>query len=320
MCRGKRCLFGRTLDIECSYGEQVVLTPRNFKLNFRHAGEMAKHLAVLGMAYVADGVPLYYDAVNEAGLAMAGLNFPQSALYHAPVQGLRNVASFEFIPWVLGQCRSVREAKEMLKNTVITKDSFSQSLPAATLHWMISDRESSVVVESVAEGLRLYENRFDVMTNEPQFPYHATRVVDYMGIGTAPPRNELCPSVELSAYSRGMGAIGLPGDYSSGSRFIRAIFAKEHTASVCSDSPEAEVSRFFHVIGTVVTPLGCVRTDSGDKELTVYTSCADTDELIYYFTTYSCRRIRAVRMCDAELDSNELVCHSIAGGEDIQII
>ncbi len=320
MCRGKRSLFGRTLDLECSYGEQVVLTPRNFKFDFRYAGEMATHLAVLGMAYVADGVPLYYDAVNEAGLAMAGLNFPRSAVYRTPVPGLQSVASFELIPWVLGQCRSVREASEMLKVAVITNDSFSPSLPASTLHWMISDRESSLVVESVVEGLRLYENRFDVLTNEPQFSYHATHIVDYMGVGTATPRNELCPSVELSAYSRGMGAVGLPGDFSSSSRFIRAVFAKEHTAAVSADSSEAEVSRFFHVIGTVSTPLGCVRTDRGDKELTVYTSCADTDELIYYFTTYSCRRIRAVRMCDAELDSSELSCHSIAGGEDIQII
>lgn len=76
--------FGRNLDLWYSYGESVVITPRNYPFSFRLAGEMAHHYALIGIAHVADGVPLYYEATNEKGLSVAGLNFPGNACYDAP--------------------------------------------------------------------------------------------------------------------------------------------------------------------------------------------------------------------------------------------
>ena len=106
--------FGRTLDYEHPHGEEVTFTPRNFPLPFRHLETMESHYAILGMAYVAEGYPLYFDAMNEKGLAMAGLNFVGNARYAGVKEGKDNVAQFEFIPWVLSRCACVAEARKLL--------------------------------------------------------------------------------------------------------------------------------------------------------------------------------------------------------------
>ncbi|MBQ7337370.1 MAG: choloylglycine hydrolase [Clostridia bacterium] len=309
---GERHLFGRTLDLECSYGEQVVITPRNFRLDYLHEAAMPTHAAMIGVACVAAGRPLYYDAINEAGLAMAGLNFPAYARYHAPAAGAYNVASFELIPWVLGQCRTREEALALLRHTNITTDCASDALPATPLHWMVADRSGASVVESVETGTMIYENPFGVLTNSPPFLYHLTHLTDYMQLGAAPAQNRLCPSATLRAYSRGMGAMGLPGDGSSASRFVRAVFAENHTTTVQGE----EISRFFHVMDAISVPRGCIRTDEGKEVLTLYTSCADTATGQYYFTTYGCRRIRGVSL-DGAREGGALSCISMQGEEDI---
>ena len=95
--------FGRTLDYEFSYGDQIVITPRNYAFNFRHVGDMKNHYAIIGMAHVAEDYPLYYDAMNEKGVAMAGLNFVGNAVYAEIKPDVENIAQFEFIPWILSQ-------------------------------------------------------------------------------------------------------------------------------------------------------------------------------------------------------------------------
>ena len=107
--------FGRTLDYEFSYGDEVTITPRNYPFSFCSMGLMKRHYAIIGMAYVTDNYPLYYDAINEKGLGMAGLNFVGNADYKEPAQDKDNLAQFEFIPWILGQCSTVKEAKTLLE-------------------------------------------------------------------------------------------------------------------------------------------------------------------------------------------------------------
>ena len=106
--------FGRTLDYEFSYGEEIVVMPRNFPISFRHMGEMKHHYALIGMAHLAGNFPLFYDAINEKGLGMAGLNFVSNADYKPFAPGKDNVAPFEFIAWILSQCTSVKEARLLL--------------------------------------------------------------------------------------------------------------------------------------------------------------------------------------------------------------
>ena len=162
--------FGRTLDYEFSYGDEITITPRNYPFHFRKMGMMGSLYAMIGMAYVPEDFPLYYEAINEAGLCIAGLNFVGNAVYQKEVQADKdNIAQFELIPWILGQCVSVKEARKLLANVNLIDIPFSSTLPPAQLHWMIADREEAVTLESVAEGLRIYDNPVGVMTNNPPF-------------------------------------------------------------------------------------------------------------------------------------------------------
>ena len=99
--------FGRNLDLEFSYKETVTIMPRNYSFSIRHEADIDNHYAIIGMAYVVDDYPLFYDGINEKGLGMAGLNFPDNAFYMPQEDGKDNIAPFEFIPWILGQCASV---------------------------------------------------------------------------------------------------------------------------------------------------------------------------------------------------------------------
>ena len=300
----KDAYFGRTLDIECSYGEEVIVTPRNFGFSFRHAQGKRSHYAIIGMGTVRDGYPLYYDAANEFGLGMAGLNFPTNACYFPLQEAKENVTPFEFIPWILGQCKSVKEAREYLSRLNLCNTPFSKDLPLSPLHWMITDREESIVVESVKESLHIYENPVGVLTNNPPFSYHLLHLCDYMTLTNQPPvarfgKNFLVP------YSRGMGAMGLPGDFSSASRFVRAAFVRQNAVSESDEM--SSISQFFHILGSVEQVRGCVLLEDGKHELTAYTSCINLDRGIYYYTTYENRSICAAHLFKCNLEGSELV-------------
>ena len=161
--------FGRNLDLDRSLGETVTITPRRYPFAFRRAGRLEAHYAMIGVAHVADGCPLYYDAVNERGLAMAGLNFPLSTKYQAERTDRDNVAPFEFIPWLLGQCADLEEARRLLARANLIGLPFSDHLPLAPLHWLIADRSGAVAAEPLREGLSVQDDPAGVLTNEPPF-------------------------------------------------------------------------------------------------------------------------------------------------------
>ena len=262
--------FGRTLDYEFSYGDEITVTPRNYPFEFRHMGKSESHYAMIGMAHVAGGYPLYYDAVNEKGLGMAGLNFVGNAVYQDVVPGRDNVAQYEFISWILGNCASVGEARVALDSMNLTGTPFSEQLPAAQLHWIIADRNGAITVECMADGLHVYENPVGVLTNNPPFPQQMFLLNQYMGLSPKQPVNTFAPEVGLNTYSRGMGAIGLPGDLSSTSRFARVAFVKQNSMS--GDSEAESVSQFFHILGSVDQQRGCCEVAKDKYEITIYLS------------------------------------------------
>ena len=307
--------FGRNLDLEYSYKETVTITPRNYEFKFRQVEEIKNHYAMIGMAYVANNYPLYYDAINEKGLGMAGLNFPGNADYKEIEEGKANIAPFEFIPYVLAQCSNVDEAKNLLKNINIAKINFSDELPASPLHWIISDKEKSITVESVKDGLKVYDNPVGVLTNNPTFDIHMFNLNNYMALSTEQPENNFSKALNLDKYSRGMGGLGLPGDLSSASRFIKATFTRMNSKSGNSESES--ISQFFHILGSVYQQRGLVHMGEGKYEITIYSSCCNLDKGIYYYITYENTQVTGVDMYKENLDSNDLVNYDLIKGQKI---
>ena len=308
--------FGRTLDYEFSYGDEVTVTPRNYPFHFADQGELQTHYALIGMACVTEEYPLYYDAVNEKGLGMAGLNFVGNAVYNDWKEGRDNIAQYELIPWILGQCATVKEVRALLAKINITNRPFNEKFPLAQLHWIIADSAGTITVECVQEGLKIYDNPVGVLTNNPPFDEQMFALKNYMHLSAKSPVNTFAPGLELTPYSRGMGAIGLPGDLSSQSRFVRVAFTKMN--SISGEGEQESVSQFFHILGSVDQQRGCCVLDDGRCEVTLYTSCCNASRGIYYYTTYNNHQITAVDMHRENLDGEKLVYYPAIKEEQIR--
>ena len=288
---GSNPYFGRNLDFEHGFGECITITPRNHPLPFRKANDRANHYAMIGMAVTDNTYPLYFDATNEYGLSMAGLYFPDNAVYLPEKEGVDNITPFEFIPWILSQCKTIQDAKSILQKTNLINIAYSQACPLPPLHWIIADSANTITVEPTVDGLKIFDNPIGVLTNNPPFPYHLYNLSNYINLTREEPTNRFAPEYEIKIFSRGMGAIGLPGDLSSASRFVRASFVKLN--STPGSTEEENVSQFFHILGAVEQPKGCVYLGEKEYEVTIYSCCCDMEKGIYYWKEYgeqSCKR------------------------------
>lgn len=310
--------FGRTLDYERSYGEEIVITPRNYVFHFREMGAVKKHYAMIGTAHVEDNYPLYYDAVNEKGLGMAGLNFVGNAHYEDRMPGKDNVASFEFIPWILAQCASVQEARKLLERVNLVNLSFNELLPPAQLHWIIADKKGALTVETRGKEVMVYDNPVGALTNNPPFDEQMFQLNNYMNLSPREPKNNFCSKLPLHTYSRGMGALGLPGDLSSQSRFVRVAFTKMNARPGVSELEN--VNQFFHILGSVFQTRGCCELKDGSYEATIYTSCCNADKGIYYYTAYDNPGITGIDMRRENLDAASLIVYPLVLSGQIRML
>ena len=246
---------------------------------------------------------------------MAGLNFPGNAVYGKPQENRDNIAHFELIPWLLCQCATVQDAAQLLHRLQLTDTPFSSKLPTAELHWLLADKTEAIAIESTADGLQVHRNPAGVLTNNPPFPEQLRLLSNYMQLSPKPPINRFSDRLDLCPDSRGMGAIGLPGDLSSQSRFVRATFTKLN--SVSGHGENESISQFFHILETVSQTRGCCILEDGALERTVYTSCCNADKGIYYYTTYHNRQIAAVHLHRTNLNSDKLQSYPLLNDEQI---
>lgn len=288
--------FGRNMDIDFDFGQQAVILPRECPVVTGNAGTLLRHYALIGTARMEDGVPMYAEACNEKGLCMAGLNFPGNAVYaERAKEGKTSLATFELIPYVLGKCASVKEATELLQNAEITSDAFKPTLPVAPLHWIVVDETGSVTVERTQKGLAVYDNLLGVLTNNPPFPFHLKNVKKYAGLSASFDQNSGA-RVDKTDFSEGLGAVGLPGDFSSPSRFVKAWFLLEN--SICGESVKEKVSQTFHILSAVAMIRGAVKTESGREDVTAYSCCIDARRHAYYYKTYDSLAVRRIRLSE----------------------
>lgn len=310
--------FGRNLDFECRFGEKVAITPRNYEFKLKKEKTFKTKYAMVGMATVVDDYPLYAEASNEKGLAIAGLYFPDYAYYKEPEGGKINITPFELIPWALGNFETIKELKPSINNLNITNVPFSENIPLTPLHWMVSDKEDCIVIEQTKEGLKIYSNPVGVLTNNPPFFYHLTNLNNYLNITPNYPENRFSSKITLDAYGNGMGSLGLPGDSSPSSRFIRAAFNKLN--SVCEIDEESSVSQFFHILDSVSLTRGATITKNKNCDITNCSCCINVTKGIYYYKTYDNNQITAVKMNEKNMNSDKLDIYELVEKQQINYI
>ncbi len=264
--------FGRTLDHQFSYGEGELTIPKGFDFGFRKTEDRPSLYEIKGVGIMQNGYPLLFDGMNSEGLCMAGLNFSGNCVYADQNRYSEGIASFEFIPWVLSQNKNVREAVEKIKNTVILDTPFAENTPPAPLHWILADSHDCAVAEQTAEGLKVFDNAFGVLANDPTFDWQTENLRRYVNLTPYEKEKGFSETAPLSPIGLGSGAVGLPGDWSSPSRFVRASFVRNNYIP----TEKGAVEDFFSILATVEQPSGICRLANGTLERTLYKVCYDT--------------------------------------------
>ena len=307
--------FGRTLDLEYRFNEKVVVTPREYEFTLKNEKSFKTKYAIIGMATIVNNYPLYAEAANEKGLGVAGLYFTDNCHYKEEETGKINITPFELIPWILGNFGSIEELRNKLTSINIINKSFEENIPLTQLHWMISDSKESIVLEQTIEGLNIYDNTVGVLTNNPPFDYHLINLNNYLNLSVNFAENRFTDKIMLDTYANGMGAIGLPGDSSSASRFVRTVFNKLN--SVCDTKEEDSVSQFFHILNSASMLKGLVVTKDNKFDITNYACCINLSQGIYYYKTYNNNQITAVKLNDRNMNSDKLDVYDLIENQQI---
>ena len=318
----KNEFFGRTFDYHKSFGERILITPRNFL----QIGKEKNQYAMIGVGVKDGETPLYFDAMNERGLFAAALNFRGCALYGVQNGRGAGVSSSHFISFVLGYFKSVSELRDLEGELWITPEGVGGAEPTP-LHWMVCDGSECIVIESTKDGLAFYDNDIGVLTNSPNFAFFKTRMQDFASLHPSNADNLMFDYEKNSnyPYSHSLGALGLPGDYSSVSRFAKAAFVSkyirhvgscigglaeghsEKEATEAEDLKKGKINSFFRIMSSVSVPFGCSMGENNMPMLTFYTVCADPSEGKYYFNDYNCAEIRFVRFSEKYFNADRLI-------------
>lgn len=308
MLKNKTTLFGRNMDNYFSFNEHVIIIPKRFNITFKHHNDIDNHYAIIGMGSVINNYPLLADGVNEKGVAIAALSFKDNAYYFPKKENKLNLATYELMLYILATCKNIIEVKSVMENINIVNEAFNENTPLTPLHFMVSDLNQSIVIESCKDGIFVYDNEVNVLTNNPPFPYHLENIKNYMHLNVNDSFNFSFPSLNLTPFSFGQGSIGLPGDYSSSSRFVKALFVKENL--LLSSDINDTINQFFKCLDSVAMVKGVVNTKFG-FEYTRYSSCMDLNEKNYYYKTYDNSKVNVISLFNEDLTINKLIAYKI---------
>ena len=307
--------FGRNMDLDYSFNEKIIITPKNYLIKFKKEKSIKTHFAFIGIGTIIDNYPLYAEACNEKGVCIAGLNFPSNCTYYKCNKDKKNYAPYEMVLLIMANCKNMNDVKKTLQHINLINQNFSSKVTLTPLHFMISYKNESIVVETLKDGMHIYENPFNVLTNNPPFDFHKNNISNYLQLHIASPINMINKKMNVINYSYGQGAFGLPGDYNSSSRFVKVFFVKSNL--IFNNQEENNVNQFFKCLESVSMPYGCVKATYG-LEYTRYSCCIDTKRIVYYYKTYNNSTIHSLNLKKENLNTNKLICYSL--NDSINII
>lgn len=295
-------LFGRNMDIFLSFGESVIFVPRYYPIKFKKEQGIDTHFWIGGIGVVKENYPLLADAINEHGLAFCALSFEKNATYYPLYKTKENYAPYELPLYLLSCCKNLEEVKEKLLNINILNEHFSKDVLLTSLHYMFAYDNKSIVIESCRDGIFVYDNIYNVLTNNPRYECMLTHLNNYLNLSNEDPINNL----NNSYFSYGLGAIGLPGDYSSVSRFVKMNFIKDNIVIDQKDN----IIQFFHALDCVKMPYGVIKTTLG-YEYTRYQCCYNLNERKLYLKKYEQIELKTFDFNCFKINDKKLIIKSI---------
>lgn len=296
------------MDLDYSFNEKAIIIPRNYKINFKKTKSITSHFAIIGIGTIVDDYPLLAEASNEKGLAIAALNFKNNATYYLEKEDKINLAPYELMLYLLAKCENVTQVKLALNNINVIDIDFNDTVKNTPLHFMVSDLSHSIVIETLKDKMYVYDNPYNVLTNNPPFNYQIHNLNNYMSLGIKDPINNFDSNLKFNTYSLGLGALHLPGDYSSSSRFVKTLFIKNNMEMFNNEFDN--VKAFFNCLESVKMIKGIVITDKG-YEYTRYTSCINLNKSLLYYKTYDNPYINVIDMYLEDIDSSKLIRHEL---------
>lgn len=300
-------LFGRNVDLDSSELKNVLLIPRNYTYltNVTNEEKRTKY-ALIGLGLMIGKRPVLVDGLNEKGLVCAVLDLPFHGEWNQEIVKEKiNLSPCEVTPWLLSNCASIEEVITELKNLNIVSKPINPQVEVESIHWMVTDKTGkSIVIEKVKGKLRVYHNKVGVLTNEPTFDWHLANLNLYLKVTPNQARSTSWGQQSLKAFSQGFGSIGIPGDFSSPSRFIKAAFLRNH--AVVGSTHEAALSEMFHILNAVAMIKGAVVTEQGKDYFTQCSTCMCQETGMYYYNTYNNNQINVIHLFEEDLDSQDV--------------
>jgi choloylglycine hydrolase len=313
---------GRTVEFGIPLDVSLAVIPRN--ISFTGKTPMGPGMAYQSK-YAAVGAycfedPVLMDGMNEKGLAAAAFYFPGYAKYAEVTQETRAraLSPADFPHWVLTQFATIEEVKEALSSVVIAPtilEGWGNEPPP--MHYIVYDSSGkSIVIEPIDGDLKVYDNEIGVITNSPSFDWHLTNLNNYINLTpfNAGPRK--LGNWNLNPFGQGTGMLGLPGDFSPPSRFVRAAFFL--AAALPSKSGDEAVEQAFHLLNQFDIPLGTVRQIEQNKigyDYTLFTTVKNTKTLEYFYLSYENQTIQFVDLRRFDFNAKEIKRMKIQGNQ-----
>ncbi len=300
-------LFGRNMDIEYEFGQSVGIIPRNYEyINMSTKATEKVKYAIIGMITMIENHPMICDGLNEKGLAIAGLNFPTYCKWEdSLVEGKINLPAYDFMLWVLSNFESIEDLKKEVLNVNLMSTRISEQVPPPCLHWIVTDvTGKSIVIEKTADSYKVYDNYVGILGNSPTFDWHVTNLRQYIGLVPEQVTEGTWSLQHLLALGQGVGAVGIPGDWTPASRFVRTAFLR-HTA-LANDADKLNIMDFFHILNNVAMVRGSVRTPQNMSDITQYTACMNQEKGLYYYNTYNNNVLNVIDMHKEDLNAKDV--------------
>ena len=301
-------LVGRNFDIHPMNDLSVALVPREFEYVNRVTNEeMKTKYAVLGMGLFYENHILFCDGVNEKGLSCLMLQLSKFSTWSHKIRKDKvNIAPYDVAFWVLSNFSTISELMEDFKQLNIVALPDDQTALSTEIHWLVSDTSGqSIVIERTRDKLTVYNNKVGVLANSPTFDWHLNNLDCYINVKSEQPEETKWGQQMLSPYSNGFGTIGLPGDFSSPSRFVKAAFLRNHVN--VGEGDESAISECFHILDNFVVPRGVVETPKRKEcHLTKYSACLCLETQLYYYKTSSNQQIQVIDLNKENLDAKGL--------------